>query len=152
MKMAIRHYRALALMSVLSFGAMYVLMYAMVDKFADVYSNLNQAYMAALMTAPMVIIELLVMHEMYQDKRMNVAVIAASVLLLGASFFLIRKQTGISDRQFLRSMIPHHAGAVLMCGKAPVRDPEIRKLCEGIIASQEREIAQMRAKLNALGG
>ena len=31
-------------MAILSFTAMYILMYAMVDEFASVYSNANQAY------------------------------------------------------------------------------------------------------------
>jgi len=46
------HYRHLAIMTVLSFIAMYVLMYAMVDRFANVYNNLNQVYMAGPMAAP----------------------------------------------------------------------------------------------------
>lgn len=45
-------------MTVLSFIAMFILMYAMVDRFANVYPNVNQAYMAGLMAAPMVMIEL----------------------------------------------------------------------------------------------
>ena len=89
------------------FVATYALMYAMVDRFANVYSNLNQVYMAGLMTAPMVLIELAVM----------------------------------------RSMIPHHAGAILMCEEAPIASPEIRKLCTEIIEGQRREIAQMKALL-----
>jgi uncharacterized protein (DUF305 family) len=44
-------------------------------------------------------------------------------------------------------MIPHHAGAILMCNEAQLTDPEVKRLCEGIVASQEREIAQMKAKL-----
>ena len=40
------------MMTVLSFIAMYALMYAMVDSFESVYANLNQVYMAGLMTAP----------------------------------------------------------------------------------------------------
>ena len=44
-------------------------------------------------------------------------------------------------------MIPHHAGAILMCENANIQDPEIKKLCEEIVASQQREIAQMKAKL-----
>jgi uncharacterized protein (DUF305 family) len=47
-------------------------------------------------------------------------------------------------------MIPHHAGAILMCNDANITDPEIKKLCEEIIASQEKEIAQMKAKLKEL--
>jgi hypothetical protein len=51
-------------MAALSFIAMDILMYAMVDRPANVFPNLNQAYMADLMTAPMVIIELLVMRPL----------------------------------------------------------------------------------------
>jgi len=144
------HYGRLAFMAALSFAAMYVLMYAMVDIFANVYMNFNQVYMAALMTAPMVIIEVVLMGAMYDNKRMNVLIVAASAIALVVFWVLIRQQTGISDRQFLRSMIPHHAGAILMCDKAPVRDPEIKQLCKTIISSQQSEIDRMKAKLNAL--
>ena len=62
------HYRRLAGMIVLSFISMYVLMYSMANSFADVYSSLNQVYMAGLMTAPMVVIELLLMSSMYKTR------------------------------------------------------------------------------------
>ena len=65
------HYRHLLIMAALSFASMYVLMYAMVDSFGNVYANFNQVYMAGLMTAPMVVIELLVMRGMYHDARRN---------------------------------------------------------------------------------
>jgi len=35
------HYLHLLVMTVLSFLSMYILMYAMVDRFANVYGNLN---------------------------------------------------------------------------------------------------------------
>lgn len=44
-------------------------------------------------------------------------------------------------------MIPHHAGAVLMCEQAPVTNPEIVALCGDIVASPRREIARMKAIL-----
>jgi hypothetical protein len=44
------HYVRLAGMILLSFISMYILMYSMVDSVADVYSSLNQVYMAGLMT------------------------------------------------------------------------------------------------------
>ena len=40
-------------MAVLSFISMYILMYAMADSFANVIPNINQFYMAGLMTMPM---------------------------------------------------------------------------------------------------
>jgi hypothetical protein len=144
------HYGLLVIMAVLSFLAMYVLMYAMVDRFSNVYPNLNQIYMAGLMTAPMVIIELALMRTMYHNGKLNVAIMAVSLAALAALFMLIRQQSAIGDGQFLRSMIPHHAGAVLMCERAPIQDPEIEQLCTSIISSQQREIDQMKAILSRL--
>ena len=144
-------YVRLLIMTALSFISMYVFMYAMVDSFANVYSSVNQIYMAGLMTAPMVIIEMLLMWAMYENKRANLVIVAASIAALGAFLGLIRQQTAVGDTQFLRSMIPHHAGAVLMCQNATLKDAENIELCKGIISSQRSEINQMKAKLDKLG-
>lgn len=61
--------------------------------------------------------------------------------------------SGNADMDFVRGMMPHHKGAidmakiVLTSGK----DPEIRKLAEGIVKAQEGEIAEMQAWLKAHG-
>ena len=144
------HYGRLLVMTVISFIAMYVLMYAMVDRFANVYPSFNQFYMAGLMAAAMVAIELVVMGGMYPNKKLNVILIAASLLALAAFWTLIRQQTAIGDRQFAKSMIPHHAGAILMCQQATLQDPELKRLCEQIVLGQQEEIAQMKAKLREL--
>lgn len=144
------HYFHLFIMAALSFISMYILMYAMVDRFENVYPNLNQAYMAGLMTAPMIIIELLLMGAMYKNKTANIAIQAVSFVALITLWMFIRQQTAIGDVQFLKSMIPHHAGAILMCEKASITDAGIKELCRTIIAGQQSEINQMKAKLAAL--
>jgi hypothetical protein len=100
-----------------------------------------------LMAAPMVLIELALMWRMYPNRTWNAVAVGASALVFVFCFWAIRQQTAIGDAQFVRSMIPHHAGAVLMCQEAPVRDAEVRRLCQSIISSQEAEIAQMKAIL-----
>lgn len=140
----------LALMAALSFLAMYILMYMMVDTVANVYPNLNQFYMAGLMTSPMVAIELLVMGSMYKNRRLKKIVIGLSLAALALLAFLIRAQFAVTDREFLKSMIPHHGGAVLMAKKAALQDPEIKALARSIIASQQSEIDWMKAKLREL--
>ena len=141
------HYRNLLVMAILSFISMYILMYAMVNSIGNVFNNFNEFYMAGLMTAPMVLIELFLMRAMYQDTRRNAIIIAVSIIAGLAFFFLIRQQGAISDKQFLRSMIPHHASAILMCEQASIQDTEIKALCGNIISSQQAEIDQMKAKL-----
>ncbi len=144
------HYVHLLIMTILSFIAMYAFMYSMVDSFANVYSSLNQVYMAAVMTALMVIIEIIVMRAMYQNKKRNALVLSLSVLALIVFFTFIRQQIAITDKQFLRSMIPHHAGAILMCEQSPAQSQTIKNLCKNIISSQQAEIEQMKALLREL--
>jgi uncharacterized protein (DUF305 family) len=144
------HYRRLLIMAALSLVAMYILMYAMVNAISNVYHNFNQFYMAGLMTAAMVVIEVAVMRAMYQNRRLNALILTASLIAVPAFLMLIQQQVGIADRQFLRSMIPHHASALLMCEQASLEDPEIKELCETIIAGQQAEIDQMTAKLREL--
>lgn len=57
------------------------------------------------------------------------------------------------DRAFLEMMIPHHEGAVVMSEALldKGRNPELRDLAERIIEVQEREIAEMRKRLESLG-
>ena len=57
------------------------------------------------------------------------------------------------DTAFVRGMLPHHQGAVDMARiqLAYGRDPELRKLAEGIIAAQEKEISFMCSWLQQHG-
>ena len=145
-----RHYVRLLVMLALSFVSMYVLMYAMVDRFDNALPNYNQFYMAGLMTAAMAILELALMRGMYPNAKLNGLILGVGAVALVAFWMLIRQQSAISDRQFLKSMIPHHASAILMCERASIRDPEIEELCAGIVSSQQAEIDQMKAKLEEM--
>lgn len=139
----------LGLMTILSFISMYALMYIMVDKFRDIYPSFNQFYMAGAMTAAMIAIELIVMGSMYKNTIVRSLLIGISTLGLIIFVWLTQTQTGITEQDFLRSMIPHHSGAVLMCSKNEnLIDEEVKSLCRSIIESQQTEIDFMRAKLN----
>ncbi len=149
-EMAEDHYRKLWIMALLSFVSMYILMYSMVNNLGNVFNNVNQFYMAGLMTAPMIPIEVFLMRSMYKDQKRNLLIVITSVLAGLLFFFLIRQQGAVTDKQFLRSMIPHHAGAILMCEQASIQDAELQELCQAIISSQQEEIDQMKAKLQEL--
>lgn len=140
----------LLLMAALHFALMYALMYAMVDRFENVLPNLNQAYMAGIMTSPMLVLEILIMGGMYANKRALIVLGLASAVVFLAAFIAIRQQTAIDDREFLRSMIPHHAGAILMCEQASIQDAQIRDLCDRILASQQAEITEMKQILERI--
>jgi uncharacterized protein (DUF305 family) len=50
----------------------------------------------------------------------------------------------------MKAMIPHHSSAIMVSKHANIKDPEVKKLSEQIIQSQEKEIAEMEAMLNRL--
>ena len=135
----------LGIMTVASFLAMYFLMYSMVNSGEDLYLSVNQVWMAGSMATAMVAIELIVMAEMYKNALVRNILIGVSILATVMFVLFTRYQTGIGDSDFLRSMIPHHSGAILMCANPDLTDAEIRSLCSEIIEAQQREIDQMNA-------
>ncbi len=145
------HYRMLGANLLASLVVMYLVMFSMIDGLADFYNNLNMFYMALTMLAPMASLMLLTMGSMYPDKRVNIALHAGFALIFLAAFAATRLQTGIGDQQFLRSMIPHHSGAILMCREAAIADPQLVDLCARIERSQRQEIDEMKAILERSG-
>lgn len=141
------HYAMLALNLVLSTAIMYFVMFAMIDGTWDFFNNLNMFYMALMMVAPMAVLMLLMMRSMYSKIGLNLALYAGFTALFVLAFLGTRTQAGIGDAQFLRSMIPHHSGAILMCREAALEDPEIVALCRHIVEAQRREIDQMQSIL-----
>ena len=137
-------YASLALQAIISGIVMYLVMFVMIDDLGSFYNNLNMVYMTLMMVAPMVVLMILAMRHMFPSKTTNGILLGGSVVIFLGCFALIRTQATIGDSEFLRSMIPHHSGAVLMCTQAPVKDPEIAALCGRIIKSQREEIDQMK--------
>jgi uncharacterized protein (DUF305 family) len=143
-------YPMFALNMAISFIAMYFLMFTMVDTWGDFYNNLNMAFMAITMLAPMGILMLVLMRGMYTNRRLNVVLYVGFVLAFVLALAGIRTQTPISNEQFIASMIPHHSGAILMCREADITDAELRILCDTIEEGQRNEIEQMKAILTRL--
>ena len=145
--MARKNYVMLAVNLLAGAIIMYLGMFAMIWSAGEFIQNLNFVYMALIMWAPMSAVMLLTMRDMYPDKRLNLGMYLIFGLVFLLSLWGMRDQLFVGDRQFLRSMIPHHSGAILMCERSALRDPEIKELCEGIVRGQQQEIAQMKAIL-----
>lgn len=141
------HYNHLIVTTLINAVIMYLVMYTMINDLSSFYNNINQIYMVLMMAAPMVIIMLYDMKSMFTNKRQNVVIYIGSIILMVFGFVGMRTQLAVGDAQFLRAMIPHHSGAILMCSEASISDAEIQKLCQDIIRSQRAEIEQMRTIL-----
>lgn len=126
---------------------MFFLTYALIYTADHFYPNINRMYMALMMVAPMVIVMLLVMGSMYRNTMLNYALFTVFAVLFIGAFALARTQTPVGNEQFLRSMIPHHSSAILMCEHATITAPEIATPCGQIVKAQKEEIAQMKTML-----
>ncbi|MBN9555424.1 MAG: DUF305 domain-containing protein [Alphaproteobacteria bacterium] len=140
-------YKSLLIQTAISGVIMYLVMFVMIDQLSSFYNNLNMLYMTLMMVAPMVVLMVVAMRDMFPSKRLNTILLVGSAVAFFGSFAMIRTQTTIDDGAFLRSMIPHHSGAILMCEQASLSDPEVIALCGNIIRSQREEIAAMKAML-----
>ena len=144
------NYRMLAIMLVVSFLVMYAVMFSNVSALDHIYLSLTRVYMALLMVTPMALVMLLLMSKMYPNKKRNAVIISASIVVFILSLLALRTQTPINDVQYMKAMIPHHSSAILTSTKANIKDPEVRKLADGIIKSQEKEIDEMKELLKKL--
>ncbi len=91
----------------------------------------------------MAIIMLGFMLGMYRDKRANLAIVIGSLVAFAVALFLVRSQETVGDVSYMKAMIPHHSIAIMTSERAHIRDPRVRKLADGIIEAQVREIAEM---------
>ncbi|APU67338.1 MULTISPECIES: DUF305 domain-containing protein [Christiangramia] len=138
------NYGKFFLMLLLSFIAMYIVMYLNTYEFDHVYFSLTRLYMTCLGIAAMAVIMLSLMLGMYKNQKKNLAIYAGSFLLFISALYLVRAQKPIGDILYMKAMIPHHSIAIMTSKRADLKDPETKKLAEEIIEAQKREIAQMK--------
>ena len=136
-----------AAMIATSTAIMFVLMHQLVYEPAHLTFSINRLIASLAMGAVMAVVMLAFMWSMYAGKATKIAVLAGSALLAVALLYVNRAQAVIEDGAFMRSMIPHHSIAINNARKADIRDPRVRRLADGIIESQVREIAEMKALL-----
>jgi len=143
-------YQKLALSLLLSFIVMYAAMFLNVAQADHVYLSLTRVYMTLLMVCPMILIMLITMGNMYDNKKTNLTLTASAIVIFIVALAGLKNQTFISDIQYMRGMISHHSSAIMTSKNASIRDPEVLKLSRNIIESQQREISQMKAILHRM--
>ncbi len=136
----------IATSTVVMFGLMYSLVLEADHlRFAD-----TRFFMALYMGAVMTAIMLAFMIGMYHNKRANAAIFVGAAIVFAVFLYLARSQRMIGDVAYMKAMIPHHSIAILTSSRAQITDPRVRKLADGIISSQRREIAEMDSLIRDL--
>lgn len=138
-------YQKFAITMVLSFIVMYLIMFLNIVEAHHFYISITRVYMAILMVSCMAVVMLLMMGKMYPNKKLNSLIIIAAVIVFALTLAGLRTQTPVGDVQYMKAMIPHHSSAIMVSENANIKDPEVRKLADGIIEAQKKEIAQMKA-------
>ena len=129
---------------------MYGLMYLNTLQLDHVFFSQTRMWMAFVMGAAMGVVMLAFMTSMLKDRRMNFLILAGSALTFAVALWLVRSQATVDQVSYMRAMIPHHSIAILTSERAHITDPRVRKLADGIIESQRREIAEMKQLIAAL--
>lgn len=138
-------YRKFFIVLGLSFTAMYGTMYLNTYAIDHVYFSMTRLYMACLGISVMGIIMLIMMRGMYTNRRKNLVILLGCGLLFSLALLLVRIQSPIiGDVLYMKGMIPHHSIAILTSERADIKDPEVRKLADGIIEAQKKEIELMK--------
>ena len=143
-------YARFGIMILTSTIAMFALMYLNTYELSHVYFSETRVYMAIYMGAAMAIIMLGFMLAMYNNRAMNASIFTGSVLVFIFSLWLLRSQVTVDQVSWMKAMIPHHSIAILTSERATITDPRVRKLADGIIEAQRREIAEMKALIQEL--
>lgn len=140
-------YRKLALMIMASTVVMFGLMYLNTYQIDHIFFSETRAYMALIMGATMAILMITFMLHMYPNRRLNLGIYIGSILVFAVSLWLVRSQDTVEDASWMKAMIPHHSIAILTSTRAHLNDPRVRKLADGIIETQKREIDEMKMLL-----
>ncbi len=87
-----------------------------------------------------------VMKMMHGGMMMNEGMMDDGMSMNGMTKMLQGKTGDEFDKAFIQMMIPHHQGAIDMANaaKTSAKHVEIKNLANAIIASQQKEIDQMR--------
>lgn len=138
-----KHYVKFGAMIVTSTMVMFIFMYLNTYSFDHIFFSETRLYMAILMGATMAVIMLGFMLHMLTNRKLNIAILIASMTVFSLSLFLVRSQITVDDASYMKAMIPHHSIAILTSERA-FEDPRVQELANEIVEAQRREIEEMK--------
>jgi len=143
-------YRRFVAMIVTSTVIMLPLMYLNTYSADHVFFSETRTFMALVMGAAMALIMLAFMQGMLSNPKLNALIVVVAIAVFAIALWLVRSQVTVGDVAYMKAMIPHHSIAILTSERARITDPRVRKLADGIIETQRREIAEMKSLIKDL--
>lgn len=143
-------YRRFGAMVVVSTTLMFGMMYLNTYESDHIFFSQTRAWMALMMGAGMAVVMLAFMTHMLQNRRANLGIAAGCAIVFALSLWLVRSQATVDQVSYMKAMIPHHSIAIMTSRRAHITDPRVRKLADGIIEAQVREIGEMKALIAEL--
>jgi hypothetical protein len=137
-------WRRFAAMIVVSTVVMFFLMYQLIYSWDHAMFSINRLVASLVMGCVMAIVMIAFMWPMYTGHATKLVVVAGAAVTAVALIAVNRSQAVVSDVPFMKAMLPHHSIAINNARKASISDPRVRRLADGIIESQVREIAEMK--------
>lgn len=138
-----RMYLRFAAMILTAMVVMYWVMFVGSWDWSHIRFSESRVFMAVTMGGTMGLVMIAWMLNMYKNTKANIAVIAASVLLIAGGVFLDRSQITVNDTAFMNAMIPHHSLAITRSERAQLEDLRVCELAIEISEAQRREIREM---------
>ena len=126
-----------------SMAVMFAVMYLNSYEASHVRWSETRFYMTFLMGTAMAAVMLGFMLDMYNSRKINIGIFAASILVFAGALWLVRSQNTVEDLSYMKAMIPHHSIAILTSERANIDDARVRQLADEIIKAQRREIKEM---------
>lgn len=122
---------------------MYWVMFVGSWEWSHVRFSESRVFMALTMGGTMGLVMLAWMLNMYKTTKANIAVVVASLLLIGGGITLDRSQITVDDTSWMSAMIPHHSLAITRSERAQIQDIRVCELAAEISAAQRNEILEM---------
>lgn len=141
----LKFFAMIATSMIAMFFLMYTHSYQIIDHF---WFSETRLFMALIMGGAMIIIMLLYMLHMYNNRGKNIITLALGVALITGGIGLVRSQETVSDVDYMEGMIPHHSIAILTSERSQIKDVRVRELADKIIKAQRREIMEMQWLIN----
>src|SRR3546814_6383129 len=129
MSMYVRFMAMIGTSTAVMFGLMYLNTYS-ID---HVFWSETRFWMAFVMGAAMMVVMLAFMWGMYKDRTKNFIILGMAAFVFALALWLVRRQTTVTDTEYMRAMITHHAIDIMTSYRAHITDPRVRKLAHDII-------------------